>query len=1169
MAHSHPQHNARRPRISYFEELENREFLAGDMASAIGSIRDAALRMGLDNTVGDSAHTSAPVVAQALSASISKPRLLILTDIGGGDPDDEQSLVRLLTYANEFRIEGIVAGAALNGSNGVDDAKVRNIINHYQSVRNNLSLHSSGYPSADYLRSKVSRGQANHRLFGAGYDTDGSNRIIAAVDASSERLNIAIWGGSADLAQALWRVRNDRSAAQVDEFVAKLRIAWIEQGATDDWIKSNFPDMWVVSNIAAGDSMYQAPFRGMYLGGDTNLATRTWVQQNVKSHRPYGDPYPETAAGAAMKEGDTPTWFYFLPSNLSDPDHPEWGGWGGRYEKNGAIYSPARDDTGAGASGRDTVSRWRLEFQNDFAARMDWTQASYANANHNPVAQINVPNQITVSAGQSVSIDASNSWDPDGDPLSYEWFQYREAGTYPNSVTLANANAARVRFQAPNVSSPQTIHLILKLRDNGAPNLFDYQRVIVTVRPAAGSATSAPERSTPSSTGPVLELRFDEASGSTANDYSGRGNHAELMHTESSDWVPGDSGRAVRLDDTNEYVRVRQSATWASRQANLSVSAWVKFDDLRGVDYKPIISVGNWSDQRLYVYPVNGRLQFSAASDGWKTGVLSSPLSFLQQPDDQFHHIVAVKDEASQSASLYVDGVLVGRDDYASGSVDLRSDDLTFCGNASQQISCVLDGAALYHEALSSSRVAELQQAGRASSPPLSSDGSRISPKAVIDLIFSEGSGSTVADQSGNGNTGLLVNVENADWIAGQSGGAVRLDHVDERVRVRSTSSWASPQKSFSISTWVKLEQLAGTNYDSIVSVGNWSDQRINVYPVDGRLQFVARSTGWGTSVQSDTLPFLQNADGRFHHIVVVKDNANQSASLYVDGKLAGHDPYSSGTVDLRGYDFSLCGDSSGRHQIACVLDGATLYHGALDAGMVSQLYAAAGGNLLSSSGSQSPVVDLKFNEGAGKTTQDLSGNGNTGLIFNTESSDWVDTSTVSALQLDGVNEQVRVRPSSSWSQPQADFTLSVWLKFDDPAYNNYTSVASVGSWKDQRLNLYRADGRLHFVASSNESGTSITSPHFSFLWWPDGQYHHVVAVKDSATESASLYVDGQLVGTDSHAIGTVDLRGWDLTFGGNSAGNKMMPITLAEAMFFDRALSEVEIEQLDRDFWN
>ncbi|MCU0870890.1 MAG: DUF1593 domain-containing protein [Pirellulaceae bacterium] len=46
----------------------------------------------------------------ALSAA-ERPRLAVLTDIGG-DPDDQQSLVRLMVYANEFEIEALVASAS-------------------------------------------------------------------------------------------------------------------------------------------------------------------------------------------------------------------------------------------------------------------------------------------------------------------------------------------------------------------------------------------------------------------------------------------------------------------------------------------------------------------------------------------------------------------------------------------------------------------------------------------------------------------------------------------------------------------------------------------------------------------------------------------------------------------------------------------------------------------------------------------------------------------------------------------------------------------------------------------------------------------------------------------------------------------------------------------------
>ncbi|MCA9140582.1 MAG: hypothetical protein KDB00_27610, partial [Planctomycetales bacterium] len=70
-----------------------------------------------------------------------------------------------------------------------------------------------------------------------------------------------------------------------------------------------------------------------------------------------------------MKEGDTPSWFYFLPAGGNDPNDPTKPGWGGQFNKadDGWYHD---DDTDGRA--RETVSRWRPDFQKDFALRMSW-----------------------------------------------------------------------------------------------------------------------------------------------------------------------------------------------------------------------------------------------------------------------------------------------------------------------------------------------------------------------------------------------------------------------------------------------------------------------------------------------------------------------------------------------------------------------------------------------------------------------------------------------------------------------------------------------------------------------------------------------------------------------------------------------------------------------------
>lgn len=440
-----------------------------------------------------------------------KQRLFVLTDITN-EPDDQESLVRLLVYSNEYDLEGIVATTSTHLRNTTRKDKIEKLVTDYGLVKSNLDKHATGYPSMEYLLGIVTDHLPVYSMegVGEGKDSPGSELLIKAADKIDERpLWVSIWGGANCLAQALYKVKATRSEEDVNKFVSKLRVYSIsDQDFAGRWIRENFTELFYIVDPSAGDSWfeyYKATWTGIsgdrhYNNGPghyTELVGNPWLAENIReNHGPLASNY---IPFAYIMEGDTPSFLGLINNGLGWYISPAYGGWGGRYEfyrsyaEKGKIWTSSVNTQDEiilpngqrEASNQATIWRWREAYQHDFAARMDWNIADdFSKANHNPKIKLNGNEgkaiaSAQVKAGEKVQLSAEGSTDPDGDQLNYNWFVYREAGGYDGTLKLTNNISEKIEFLMPELKPGQTIHIILEVKDSGKPKLFSYRRIIL------------------------------------------------------------------------------------------------------------------------------------------------------------------------------------------------------------------------------------------------------------------------------------------------------------------------------------------------------------------------------------------------------------------------------------------------------------------------------------------------------------------------------------------------------------------------------------------------------------------------------------------------------------------------------------------------------------------
>ena len=454
-----------------------------------------------------------------------KPRLVVCTDIAPAsiEPDDMESMVRLMAYADCFEIEALITTVGWNCDPYPQEWKqyLTRVIEAYRKDVTRLMARSGQkgflpleeengkqvmdyWPSADYLTQRAVMGSVNGgiRAVGENNDSPGSDLLIRLADEDDPRpVYVAAWGGANTLAQAIWRVQQSRTEAEVKRFVSKFRIYTItdqdmaynnrmnRQYSSHMWLRQAFKnDLQFIWDEGTWQEQCE-------------LGKRHWPlhQQHIQGRGALGSEYPTYKWGV---EGDTPSFLYVMPNGLNDPEDPTQAGWAGYHERGVSPDSLTIAWNSWQEPLRSISVGYKQRFYpdelNDFMARMQW--AAEGVGNHNPQVILRLqgkktqkgvaPIVILAKAGTVVHLDASYSEDADGDALSFLWWQQPEKqrvgeGTSgkPGAILLHidGAGQEKASIHIPADAKGCQFHIICEVHDNGPFHLVAYRRVIIRV----------------------------------------------------------------------------------------------------------------------------------------------------------------------------------------------------------------------------------------------------------------------------------------------------------------------------------------------------------------------------------------------------------------------------------------------------------------------------------------------------------------------------------------------------------------------------------------------------------------------------------------------------------------------------------------------------------------
>lgn len=749
---------------------------------------------------------------------------------------------------------------------------------------------------------------------------------------------------------------------------------------------------------------------------------------------------------------------------------------------------------------------------------------------------------LTVSYDSSsqkyaIYIDGFGSGSTVTDPTNYD---FNTSGTF---------DLGRVAF------SPTPTYSAIKIDDVRIYNYVQTQQQIIQDMTGGSIISSSGSISSTKPATPIGYWKFDEGFGTTANNTGSGGSalngtltNMSSPATSTSGWTnSGKINKALNFDGSNDYINLGTNSS-LNITGNITISAWVypksSANALQIISKSDSTST-NCATKCPYDFMINnGDLIFGRANASSRYAVsttTSIPLNmwtYIAVVDNGSNYLVYFNDiqQPTTPTGSYITPTTSNNNAYIGARAD-------FGTNGGLYFNGIIDEVKVYNFDLTSDQVKLDMNQGKTLVLGSTSNNSSYQPNAanqnycilgdtspcaapVGEWNFEEGTGSTVNDTSGNGNTGTWSGTGARHWVPGEVGTAGNFNGSDDYVDAGNGAA-LNISGPLTIEFWMKMDNSYSPGYTYCI-LSKYC--RIRSGALAGPYQI-----GWPSSSNlefeisnnstEDDLSFGNPSKGVWHHLTAVYDGSNMYT--YLDGSIVNNKLTAIASLKTTGSHLSFGNNAYGSGFYKGLLDQIRVYNYARTPAQIAWDYNK--GN---------PIAQWKLDECQGTTAHDASGNGNNGTISigsggsQTQAGTCIDGLSTSAwnngktgkigasLNFDGTDDWVNVGTGSILQPGTGSYSVCTWETTTSPPLTAEAVTdlfgAHFGSGQSIELGLYNHNSlvNVRFLARNSIGGATLLVNQN--VW--DGKWHQLCGTLDASGGKSDLFIDGKLATSGSYS---------------------------------------------------